>query len=210
MASGVYKRTNPPWNKGLTKETDSRVNEISLWHYMHPLSYASRNKQANTLIESYRKGKIVVWNKGKVGLHHHTQETKDKIGTAAKEHMQKRWKNPEYVKMQTEKLLISNHKVRPTNLTYVGNGEYLIPGTSMNPDFINKETKQIIEVFGCYWHGCKKCKCHNMYGKRQSDYYRISELKTLGYSVLVIWEHELRYPEVVLSMIRNFMEGQVD
>ena len=51
MPTGIYKRTKPPWNKGLTKETDSRV-----------AKYA-KNKSGKPLSEKNKVGLSKAWNK---------------------------------------------------------------------------------------------------------------------------------------------------
>lgn len=72
------------------------------------------------------------------------------------------------------------------------------------PDFINEETKTIVEVFGDYWH-CNPN--HSIFGKE--DYYNYSTkkfaiehwksdddrkkfLESQGYKVIVIWEKDIQ------------------
>lgn len=69
------------------------------------------------------------------------------------------------------------------------------------PDYVNKDTKHIIEIYGDYWH-CNP----NLFS---SDYYhsqlkmtakekwikdaeRIAELEKFGYTVTIIWESEIK------------------
>jgi very-short-patch-repair endonuclease len=57
---------------------------------------------------------------------------------------------------------------------------------------INKIT--IIEVDGCYWHGCQKCmkELNNKQNKqRHKDNKRTYELRGQGYRVIRLWEHEI-------------------
>ncbi len=68
------------------------------------------------------------------------------------------------------------------------------------PDYLNRVTKHIIEVFGDYWH------CHpalfedttyhpqlkmTAKGKRDNDNKRIKYLESLGYTVTIVWESDL-------------------
>jgi G:T-mismatch repair DNA endonuclease (very short patch repair protein) len=68
------------------------------------------------------------------------------------------------------------------------------------PDYVNEETKHIIEVYGDYWH------CHpalfddNQYHpqlkmtakqKREQDRDRIEYLTQMGYQVTIVWECDL-------------------
>ena len=108
-----------------------------------------------------------------------------------------------------EKKVIEILKSISTNIKYVGDGKYWVLGTGKNPDFIDEDRKLIIEVFGCYWHCCKKhfpdvvdrdLIIEKQYNKDAS---RINKFKNLGYSVLIIWEHELKCPERVLKKIKS-------
>jgi very-short-patch-repair endonuclease len=60
------------------------------------------------------------------------------------------------------------------------------------PDFTHKKEKKLIELFGEYWH------------PRSDEEKRIKHFKEHGYSCLVIWCAELRYPNKVLEKIRRF------
>jgi DNA mismatch endonuclease, patch repair protein len=61
-------------------------------------------------------------------------------------------------------------------------------------DFLIPEHHCILEVHGCYWHGCEQCgfnKDHHI-EKRAYDAQRTAYLESLGYYVYVVWEHDLR------------------
>lgn len=69
------------------------------------------------------------------------------------------------------------------------------------PDYINEETKHIIEIYGDYWHCNPKMFDPNFYHsqlkmtakeKWKKDNERISELEKLGYTVTIIWESEIK------------------
>jgi G:T-mismatch repair DNA endonuclease (very short patch repair protein) len=69
-----------------------------------------------------------------------------------------------------------------------------------NVDFLNKETKHIIEIHGDYWH-CNPVIYPDEYvhtilkmtakQKREADEHRKQILESMGYSVTVVWESEL-------------------
>jgi G:T-mismatch repair DNA endonuclease (very short patch repair protein) len=68
------------------------------------------------------------------------------------------------------------------------------------PDYVNVETKHIIEVYGDYWHCNPKYFDANFYHtqlkktaaeKWQEDKQRNMHLESLGYSVTVVWESDL-------------------
>lgn len=85
---------------------------------------------------------------------------------------------------------------------YVGNGDLIIDGK--NPDFIHTgKEKKIIEVFGVYWHS-------PIYGRVRPTmtYDAIKKHYTEnGYESLIIWDIELRNPEVVLRKMKKFTGG---
>lgn len=68
-------------------------------------------------------------------------------------------------------------------------------------DFINEQTKHIVEIYGDFWH-CNPKIYNNDYihphlqisasNKRQQDENRINHLKSLGYDVTIIWESDIK------------------
>lgn len=75
---------------------------------------------------------------------------------------------------------------------YVGDGQVIIGRKC--PDFINiNGQKQLIELFGDYWH-----KGHN-----PQD--RVEVFAKFGFSTLVIWAHELKEPKAVLVRLKEFL-----
>lgn len=76
------------------------------------------------------------------------------------------------------------------------------PDIKGRPDFINRRTKTVIYVNGCFWHGCKRChkspKTNRVYwsnkikGNAERDKQNIKYFLNGGYNVITIWEHELK------------------
>lgn len=59
-------------------------------------------------------------------------------------------------------------------------------------DFFLPDFDLVIEVNGCYWHCCDQCGHSNAHGgKREKDTKRYEYLTKRGYSVGIIWEHDL-------------------
>jgi len=217
MPSGVYlhrKNVGSSWNKGLTKETDPRVAKMA-----EGISRSMKGCKSwckgltketdNRLLEASKKQSISGTGR------HHTQDTKEMISEA----VSKQWQDPVWAEMQAAKLLYGNKTIRPnklekkvieilkslpSNIKYVGDGKSENWISGMNPDFINEDKKQIIEVYGCFWHCCKKCGHPNRDKKRQNDALRIGKFKSLGYSVLIIWEHELKELKMVTKKITRY------
>lgn len=82
------------------------------------------------------------------------------------------------------------------------NGDYSQGVTlgGLVPDWINiNGRKQVIELFGEYWHdGVKGLKW------KATEFGRKSIFSQLGFDCLVIWSKELRHPEEVIVKIREF------
>ena len=70
------------------------------------------------------------------------------------------------------------------------------------PDFVFPRFRTAVFVDGCYWHGCRKCalgsKSNTEYwkpkiaGNIKRDRANNRSLKEDGWSVIRIWEHDLR------------------
>lgn len=81
----------------------------------------------------------------------------------------------------------------PDDWKYVGDGSLIIG--RLNPDFVNVNgKKQIIELFGDYWH------------KEQEEQARINRFTEYGFATLIIWENELKDLGRVTNKIREFSE----
>jgi DNA mismatch endonuclease, patch repair protein len=86
------------------------------------------------------------------------------------------------------------------------------------PDFIFPKKKVALFVDGCFWHGCPK---HSniprnnrpfwkkkLQQNKDRDKYVSKKLRKMGWKVVRVWEHELKYPSrVVTKIIKNFDIG---
>ena len=90
--------------------------------------------------------------------------------------------------------------IKENNLpfNFVGDGQVILGG--FNPDFLSKNPKHIIEVYGDYWH--------NLPHSAEQSNRRLDAYFKLGYKTLIIWEHELKNTSQVLAKINNFMENK--
>jgi very-short-patch-repair endonuclease len=59
-------------------------------------------------------------------------------------------------------------------------------------DFYLPATNTIIEVNGCYWHGCRPCgfEAHNLKGQAR-DKRKATYFAKHGYKLITVWEHDL-------------------
>ncbi len=62
---------------------------------------------------------------------------------------------------------------------------------NMLVDFYLSQQNLVIEVDGCYWHGCPDCFPDGGFGPDKFEA-RQKSLEVLGYDAIRIWEHELR------------------
>jgi len=85
------------------------------------------------------------------------------------------------------------------------------------PDFFFQDEGLAVFVHGCFWHGCPKCghypKKNEAYwrqkidGNRRRDRKNRRLLRSQGYTVLELWEHEVRsdLDKVVGRISRNLL-----
>lgn len=112
------------------------------------------------------------------------------------------WQRPSYVANQMKARLVKPNKAEllleailekhfPGEWKFVGDGQFILAG--LCPDFINVNgKKQIIELFGDYWH------------RGESPEYRVNKFKVFGFGCIVIWEHQLDHEEEVINQVRAY------
>ena len=133
-----------------------------------------------------------------------SEETKQKIGRANATNMKVKWQEDSYVAMQMKARNCSPNKPEQKltalidsnqlPFSYVGDGQFILGGKC--PDFLGTGgRKQLIELFGTYWHGILDIG------------YRVEYFRQYGYSTLIIWEDELNDETRVLQKIRRFSIG---
>jgi len=91
-----------------------------------------------------------------------------------------------------------------------------LPG---RPDIVLPRYRAVIFVNGCFWHR-HDCPKGRSLPKTNADFWRsklarnqerdhaiIEELKRLGWRVLVVWECELRHPDMVLDRLKEELQS---
>jgi DNA mismatch endonuclease (patch repair protein) len=213
----TFKRSNPSWIKGLTKETDPRVNagaekvsetrkqlfaEGKLQQpdaFMTPEQIKERQEKGEqTRLERYGNtfGNIG-WNEGL------TKETSPIMAKAAKK------------QSKTRKRLIASgvidkwtwigaSKFEHTSIELAIEAELTNRGILFETqkvlynkflvDEVIEEYKIVIFADGCYWHGCPEHKKgFKKLAKRQAiDKSQNAYLTKCGYKVFRFWEHEIK------------------
>lgn len=168
------------------------------------------------------KRKLSAYNTGK----HLSEETKKKIAYSStnrrqsKESIEKirrynstdayknsHWNNPEYIRKQIQARNVHQNKsekfleslISQFGLRFVGDGQVIIAGKC--PDFINEEKHLIIELFGDYWHS------QELTGvpEAQHEKERIELFRSAGYQTLVVWECELKSPDLLVERITKWI-----
>lgn len=90
-----------------------------------------------------------------------------------------------------------------------------LPG---KPDIVFPRLRKIIFVHGCFWH-MHKCRWGKVKPKTNSNFWeekrtgnrirdrkRVKELKDLGWDILIVWECELRKPDVLEKKVIEFLQ----
>lgn len=146
------------------------------------------------------------------------QEVRDKIAAIRKQ----QWANPESVynsqvfrEAQYKGLAMSPNE-KEKQLSYIlrticphhfrYNGDYRL-GISFDrlvPDFVNiNGVKQVIELFGDYWHG------ETLRGASSEEMQRVkTRYAKCGIDCLIIWESELRDRQKVKQLILGFIQKE--
>lgn len=156
------------------------------------------------------------WNrglKGKSGVVL-SEETRRKIGDANRgrkrpdlarmnrdpEFMKKRLKGLMKKPTKPERRIINLIEKHSLPFKYVGDGEKII-GT-FNPDFIHKDARKVIEVFGRVYHD-PEASFFPIDWKRQPKG-RKEIFKQHGYDCLILWDDELGSDDSILDSITAF------
>lgn len=89
-----------------------------------------------------------------------------------------------------------------------------LPGT---PDIVIPRHRKVILVHGCFWHGHARCKRARLpsnnaetwrtkiLGNQVRDERNVTALRDLGWSVLILWECEIRDATVIADRVERFL-----
>ena len=208
-----FKKGYSPWNKGLTKETDERVKKTSELNKgrigtMTGKHHSKKTKDRLSIInrKRYENGYInPMKGKKRPDMSGKNNPNKKLIN---REKIKKRMLNGGAIKARKgnrggpnkpEKVLIDLIKDNNLPFNYVGDGAIWFTNGKehYNPDFLSKNPRHIIELFGDYWHNIPK--------SIERDEGRLTTYSKYGYKTLIIWEHELEDLHSVLKKIKLFV-----
>lgn len=99
----------------------------------------------------------------------------------------KKWEDKEWVKRRIEAYHFSPNKTESIirdficeyGYDFVGDDSFWIGYPPINPDFINREKRKIVEIFGDFFH------------REEDEKNRINHYKKYGWETVVIWCSEL-------------------
>jgi hypothetical protein len=173
------------WNKGLTKETSESVKRNTQHLKGRPCTWGDK-------VGASLKGKPN-WRKGltkdtDLRVKKSSETLKGREITWSKKILEVLRRKPNKAELLLQNILDTHF---PNEWKYVGDGSLVIGGKI--PDFVNiNGKKQLIEMFGIYWH------------REQDPQLRIDSFSRFGFATVVIWENELSNPDAVVEKIRHF------
>lgn len=205
------KENNPMKNLATVEKMRDKIIQL---HKDGKYKHIYKDKGRNKKIGLAHKGKVVtketrekqsIARKGKnyeerCGSKNKARIWKEKVG----ENSKKLWtldKMKELRKAQHQKPnkpeIVMINLIKENNLpfNYVGDGQIWVG--RFNPDFLSKNPKHIIEMFGDYWH--------NLPNVKARDKKRLKTYSRYGYKTLIIWEQELKDTNQVIDKIKRFM-----
>ncbi len=175
---GSFKKGHVPWIKGKTKDNCWQLKVIS-----------EKMKENNPMKNPLYRAKAIKLAHTKEMMQLRAEKMRKGGGLKARKGNKSRVNKP-------EKLMIQLIKENNLPFNYVGDGKIWFRGEnhSFNPDFLSKNPKHIIELFGDYWHRNTK----------KDDNERLTTYRKYGYKTLVIWTSELKNTNQVLERIKKF------
>ena len=161
-----------PWNKGLTKDTDSRVAKSAI---------TNSKSQTGKIRSEAQKAKIKKWCLEHIEI----------LSRAGKAALMKNWEKPTQIEIKLSELL---EEILPNNYKYIGDGQVWI--ARGNPDFINiNGKKKLIEVFHPYF----KIKNHG--SVEEYKRIRYAKFAPYGFTTLFISGEELKDKDNLVKKI---------
>jgi len=180
------------------KHTELEKTRMSLRRKGHLVSEETRNKIAEArkghLVSSETREKLRQWNLTHrdilVKIGKKAWEDPSKVANMMANMLKARHQKPNKLEVQFSEFL---NLYFPSEWKYVGNGDLIIGRKC--PDFVNiNGKKQLIELFGNYWH------------KNKDSNTRIKFYKQYGFDTLVLWEADIKSlpEEALVQIIKSF------
>ncbi len=212
------------WKRHISESLEGNIPWMKGKH--HSLESKLKNAESNKGREPWNKGKTGIYSQDTLRLMSDKKKNKESpmkgkhFSEEAKAGMRLSFHKPRRIALIKEarmRQILPKNRTKPElklldiierygfPFKYTGDGSFWIGG--YNPDFVNcNGQKEVIEVFGDYWHSPSREGIKPDFteaGRRQA-------FAEFGFSMLVIWEHELKtLPEqVIVSKVKSFLEAQ--
>lgn len=184
------------------KLSPTQIGEAIGVHGTSVLRWVKRFDIPNRNRVEARKLMVITWgdkiSKGKMG-HSVSKETREKLRIARMiQEIPSSFTKPELKLID----ILRKHKIP---LEYTGNGSFWISG--LNPDFVDKERKIIVEVFGRYWHTPKEgvdVPFYRTYNGRKFIF------MSKGWTTIIFWEDEINEDEVLKRLSVYYPTKEVE
>ena len=134
----------------------------------------------------------------------HSLKSKEKMSRARKGVPRTEKQNEHHLKMMRSGNRIENTVKNILSKTGV-NFEFQKPIFGSIVDFFNYKLRLIIEVNGCFWHGCPTCYDVNsllsplQYKRMASEKALRFSARAHGFEIFFIWEHEIKESEILVE-----------
>lgn len=190
---------NHAWNKGLTKETDSRIAKASVKTAKALLGRTKENDLSIAKRAEKMRGRSKENDKGYAAS---SRKQTGRVNSEGSKRMKQFWQNPAYVSKQMRARGVSPNKaeifldeffqdILLNEYKFVGDGQFILAGKC--PDFINiNGQKKIIELFGEHVH------------QPREEQQRIDLFAQYGYQTLIVWYRELKDVDKLKTKILEF------
>ena len=173
------------WNKGLTKETSASVRKYTKGLKGREITWAGKVGDALRGKPNWKRG-LTKDTDPRVMKQSKTLTGRKMLWTS--KILESLATKPNKAELKLQAIL---DQYFPNQWKFVGDGGLVIDGKA--PDFVNVNgKKQLVEMFGDYWH------------RGQNPQERIDLFSRFGFATIVVWERELKNPEMVANKIKQF------
>jgi len=195
--------------KVVGEEARQKMSEAQIGN-THALGFRQTEEARQRMSESKRGREVSEETRQRISMSLQGRVMSEETKQRRSESQRGLWRSPEYARMMSEaqhrkpngcelQLLSVLDKYFPSEWKYTGDGkdkEDWIGGR--NPDFMGVNgKKQVIEVFGYYYHS----PCY--FPNRPTEEELIAHYKSYGYSCIVFWEYDVYNGEEVVERLRG-------
>src|SRR3990167_7271714 len=175
-----------PFNKPEIREKLKKLNKLNTGNKNHFFNKKHTLKSREKISETH-KGQIP-WNKNKTGIY--SEKTIEKIRKARLNQTFNKKDSSIELRMGALLKSLGVEYQKQVPLYKIAIVDFYIPSKNL-----------VIQVDGCYWHGCPE-HFPNRSEKREKDLKQDQVLENNGLKVIRFWEHEIMSPNFKLLMLQ--------